>query len=247
MTARIDRLFPNPAGDLDDEALLAAYAFPDTVPWLRMNFVSSLDGAATRDGRSAGLGGDADSRVFTLLRRLADVVLVGAGTVRVEKYDEMELDEDAVAWRQRHGFAAQPTFALVSRSLDVDPSSAVFRDAPVRPIVYTVAAAPAERRQRLANVAEVVDAGDADVALGQVRADLVRRGLGRIHSEGGPSLFGAGIAEGAIDELCLTLAPSLESGDGRRIADAAEAAPTAFRLATLLKSGDELLLRYVTA
>ncbi|GGD37018.1 hypothetical protein GCM10010915_17230 [Microbacterium faecale] len=246
MTARIDRLFPHPSDDLDDEALLATYAFPDTVPWLRMNFVSSLDGAATRDGRSAGLGGDADSRVFTLLRRLADVVLVGAGTVRVEKYNEMELDEDAAAWRQRHGFAPQPTFALVSRSLDVDPSSAVFRDAPVRPIVYTVAAAPAERRERLANVADVVDAGDSDVALGQVRADLVRRGLGRIHSEGGPSLFGAGIVEGAIDELCLTLAPSLESGDGRRIADATEAAPTAFRLATLLKSGDELLLRYVT-
>ncbi len=247
MTARIDRLFPNPAGDLDDEALLAAYAFPDTVPWLRMNFVSSLDGAATRDGRSGGLGGDADSRVFALLRRLADVVLVAAGTVRVEKYDEMALDDIAVAWRQRHGFAPQPSFALVSRSLDVDPSSAVFRAAPVRPIVYTVTDAPVERRQRLANVAEVVDAGDADVALGQVRADLVRRGLGRIHSEGGPSLFGAGIAEGAIDELCLTLAPSLESGDGRRIADAAEAAPTAMRLASLLRSGDELLLRYVTA
>ncbi|MGO1745287.1 MAG: dihydrofolate reductase family protein, partial [Microbacterium gubbeenense] len=81
MSARIDRLWPDPEIDVDDDSLVETYAFPDG-PWLRMNFVSSLDGAATREGLSGGLGDDADHRVFDLLRRPADAVLVAAGTVR---------------------------------------------------------------------------------------------------------------------------------------------------------------------
>ena len=111
MSARIDRLWPEPAEDLDDERIVATYAFPDDKAWLRVNFVSSLDGAATRDGRSGGLGDDADHRVFDLLRRPADVVLVGAGTVRTEGYGAMTLDDAAVAWRRERGLPPQPVLA----------------------------------------------------------------------------------------------------------------------------------------
>lgn len=246
MTARIDRLFPDPAEDLDDDALLAEYAFPEHGPWLRVNFISSLDGAATRDGRSGGLGDDADRRIFGLLRRPADAVLVAAGTVRAEGYDAMRLDDAAVRWREENGRPPHPVFALVTRRLDLDPSSPVFADAPVRPIVYTVEGAPRDRRVALERVADVVTAGSVDVDLRLVREDLACRGLPRIHSEGGPSLFGAGIVSGAIDELCLTIAPSVDGGGAPRIADGSRAAPTAMRLATTLRSGDELLLRYVT-
>src|SRR5690606_12984881 len=100
-----DRLWPDPAPDLDDDALLASTAMPVDRAWLRMNFISSIDGAATRDGLSGGLGDPADRRLFELLRRPADAVLVGAGTARREGYDAMRLTDAAVAWRTARGLA----------------------------------------------------------------------------------------------------------------------------------------------
>ncbi|MGO1413913.1 MAG: pyrimidine reductase family protein [Microbacterium gubbeenense] len=243
MSARIDRLWPDPELDVDDDSLVETYAFPDG-PWLRMNFISSLDGAATREGLSGGLGDDADHRVFDLLRRPADAVLVAAGTVRAEGYEAMRLDDDSVAWRTRRGKPPHPVFALVSLSLDLDPASPVFADAPVRPIVYTTQNAPADRRSALERVADVVAVGAEEVELPAVVADLARRGLRHIHSEGGPSMFGSSLAQGAVDELCLTLAPTLEGGTARRIAASAEASPTPMQLVSVLRSSEELLLRY---
>jgi riboflavin biosynthesis pyrimidine reductase len=241
---RIDAIWPEPADELDDDAILARYAGPQDRTWLRMNFVESLDGAATRSGRSGGLGGGGDTRVFGLLRRLADVVLVGAGTARAEGYVAMRLGDVSAAWRIDRGQPPHPVFALVSGRLDLDPASEIFTDAPVRPIVYTVPGAPADRRAALAAVADVVDAGEASVDPARVRDDLASRGLRRVHAEGGPTLFGDAIVAGAVDELCLTLAPTLEAGDAGRIAHAASPAPTGMALAGVLRSGDELLLRY---
>lgn len=243
-SARIDRLWPAPASDLDDDALLGAYAFPPDRAWLRMNFIASLDGAATRAGRSGGLGDDADRRVFELLRRPADAVLVAAGTVRTEGYGAMRLDAAAVAWREANGLPSQPVFVLVTRSLDLDPRAAVFTDAPVRPIICTVDGAPADRRAALSAVADVVAVGEHDVDPLRLRDELAARGLTRIHAEGGPSLFGAFAAAGAVDELCLTLAPTLEGGDAGRITASDRAMPTAMALESVLRAGDELLLRY---
>lgn len=243
MNARIDRLWPNPEQDVGHDSLAETYAFPDG-PWLRMNFISSLDGAATRDGLSGGLGDDADHRVFDLLRRPADAVLVAAGTVRNEGYEAMRLEEDSVAWRTQHGMAPHPAFALITRSLDLDPASPVFADAPVRPIIYTTGSAPTDRRAALDQVADVVSAGDDAVDLAFVIADLSGRGIRHVHAEGGPSLFGASLEQGIVDELCLTLAPTLEGGTARRIAASATASPTPMRLVSVLRSGEELLLRY---
>lgn len=246
MNADINRLWPQAATQIDDDAILETYAFPDE-PWLRMNFVSSIDGAATRDGRSGELGDDADGRVFELLRRQADVILVGAGTVRDEGYVAMRLQDDAVAWRVARGMAEHPSFALVSGSLDLDPASDVFADAPIRPIIYTVAAAPAERREALRAVADVVDAGAETLDPLTVREDLASRGLGHVHSEGGPGVFGTFVVAGAVDEVCVTFASSLEAGDARRITHSPNAAPTDMNLASILQAEREIFLRYVRA
>lgn len=240
----IDRLWPHPASDLDDDALRKIIAFPAGRTWLRMNFITSLDGAATHAGRSGGLGDAADRRLFDLLRWEADAILLGAGTARIEGYGGMRLSDAAVAWRTDAGLAPQPTFALVSRSLDLDPTSPIFTDAPVRPIVYTVASAPTSRRSALADVADIVAAGEEDADGRRIRDDLTDRGLRRIHSEGGPHLFGALLAAGAVDALHLTLAPSLQSGSAGRIAHGLEV-PTEARLASVLRSGDGLLLQYL--
>jgi riboflavin biosynthesis pyrimidine reductase len=235
------------ADALTDDQLLELYSVADrTRPWLRANFVSSLDGAATHNGLSAGLGSPSDRRVFDLLRRLADVIVVGAGTVRAEGYGGLSLDDESADWRAGHGLTPQPVFAVVSASLNLD--TAIFADNPVRPLVLTVPAAPDDRRAALAEVADVVDSGVGRVDTRRMLDLLAERGLTQVHSEGGPHLFGTMIEEGTIDELCLTLSARLEGGLSRRIADGHPASATPMALAHVLTAADgTLLLRYVRA
>jgi len=245
MDETIDRVWPDPAAGLDDDELLAHMGFPAGRTWLRMNFIASLDGASTREGRSGGLGDAADRRVFNLLRRPADAVLVAAGTARIEGYGAMRLDDGAARWRVQNGLSPHPVFVLVTRSLNLDPRSAIFADAPVRPIVYTVSNGDARRRHALEAVADVVDVGADDVEPTRLKEDLARRGLGRIHSEGGPSLFGSFLAARAVDALHLTLTPTLEGGTAKRITDDERATHTDMKLRTVLRSDSELFLHYV--
>src|SRR5688500_3843219 len=145
----ISRAWPPPAATaLDDDQLTDCYAIADrSKPSVRFNFVSSIDGAATLNGLSGGLSGKADKRVFDILRRLCDVVLVGAGTLRAEGYGAMRLDGASVQWRRANGLADQPMFAIVSGTLGLDPASVVFTEAQVRPIVVTVGSALDARKE----------------------------------------------------------------------------------------------------
>lgn len=99
-----------------DEELIAAYTPVDrNVSMIRLNMVSSLDGAATLEGRSGALGGPADQQMLVRLRMLADIVLVGAGTVRVEGYQGNLVDDKAAGWRAEHGLPPQPQFVVATR------------------------------------------------------------------------------------------------------------------------------------
>src|SRR6476661_4920201 len=114
------------AAALDDEQLAGCYAINDrSRQSVRVNFVARIDGAATDHGVSGGLSGHADKRVFDLLRRLCDVILVGAGTVRAEGYGAMRLDRASVQLRRASGLSDHPVFAIVSRTLGLDPESAI--------------------------------------------------------------------------------------------------------------------------
>lgn len=218
--------------------LAAHYAYPDalTRPWVRVNFVSSADGAASVDGTSGGLGSDADKQVFGVLRELAEVVLVGAGTVRAEDYRG--------ARRDTVGRDTPPPIAVVTGSADLDPGSKLFTDTRVPPIVLTLGSASAERRDRLAAAgADVVVLDDLGPA--SLLGELGRRGLHRVLCEGGPSLFGGLVAADAVDELCLTVAPVLAAGTAGRIARGPEGSPP--RLLSLvgaLEADGTLLLHY---
>lgn len=244
-SARIDSLLPLPASDLSDDALSALYDRADrSAPWLRVNFVSSVDGAATIDGVSGGLGGAADHRIFDLLRELCDVVIVGAGTVRGEGYGPMVLPPSSVARRVSRGLSPHPVFAIVSNRLDLDPASRIFTEAPVRPIVVTTDAAPHDQLNSLAAVADVLIAGEQHLDPARLVSELAGRGLTQQHCEGGPSLFGTLLAAGGIDELCLTVSPHLVAGDAKRIAAGALPSPRELTLGHVLVSDDTLLLRY---
>ena len=235
----VRQLLPDPADDLSDDDLLAAYAVPDG-EHLRVNFVESADGAVTLAGKSGGLSGPADKRVFQLLRDLADVVLVAAGTIRNEGYGYPDLAPERRARRVRAGRPELPTFAIVSRSLDLDLSSSLFTDAPVRTVVLTDGTAPADRRKELEAYAEVVVTGGLD---GHVRA-LRERGHDRILCEGGPSLFGGLAREGLLDELCLTVSPLLAGPGPGRIVAGPEHEPIPLTLTTLLEEDGALFHRF---
>ena len=156
---------------LDDHALRAALAAPtaeDTGPgpWVRVVFIASADGAATLDGRAGGLGSPADQRLLSLSRHDADVVLVGAGTIRAEGYEGALLSEEDRRRRAEAGGPADPPVAVVSGSLDLDPESAFFTAAPVRPWILTSRAALAaepERATALAARADVLAVGQEHV------------------------------------------------------------------------------------
>ncbi|WBM81041.1 pyrimidine reductase family protein [Cryobacterium breve] len=231
--------------DFSQAALLDAYRIEDrTAPRLRVNFIASLDGAATHDGLSGGLNNADDKLVFDTLRSLTDVILVGAGTVRAEGYGGIRLNAAAEVWRVAHGLPPQPRIAVVSGRLDLDVGHPLFTDAATRPIVITHAGSSAEKRADLEAVADVFVSGVAEIDLPLALCELAARGLRQVLCEGGPSLFGALIAADAVDELCLSLSPVLEAGTSGRIAHSAATASRAMRLGHVLTAGDMLFLRY---
>jgi riboflavin-specific deaminase-like protein len=244
--AIIARTWPAPAATaLDDERLVECYAAGRGARSVRMNFVSSIDGAATTGGLTAGLSSPADKRVFDILRRLCDVVLVGAGTVRAEGYGAMRLDEASVQWRRANGLADQPVFAIVSGALRLDPRSAVFTEAPVRAVVVTIGASASARKEAFSRVADVLVCGEARLDVGAMLGELATRGLRQVLCEGGPTLFGALLEADCVDELCVTLSPQIEAGAAPRIAAGALPQARRMRLHHVLVSGSTLLLRYL--
>jgi len=247
MTEPVIRSLGAGTAGLSDEEILDRYRVDDRSSlWVRANFISSIDGAATSGGLSAGLGSPADLRVFDLLRRLCDVVVVGAGTVRAEGYGPMRLEPHATRWRRAHGLPEHPVFAIVSAGLNLDPASRIFTEAPVRPIVVTTDGAPQERKNALADVADVLSAGNPRVDTVRMLAQLHERGLSQVHCEGGPSLFADLIREDTVDELCLTVGPALEGPGAPRIVTGNPVdGPRAMDLASVLESDGTLLLRYV--
>ena len=233
-------------GVFDPQDLLARYTVPDrSKPHLRVNFVTSLDGAATHNGLTAGLNNEADHQVFHTLRMLSDVVLVGAGTVRQEGYEDLRVTAEQSRWRTEQGLPAHPVMAVVSRSLGLDAAAPLFARAPVRPLVFTTEEAPQGRRRDLSSVAEVITAGRTGVQPDHVVAALIERGLPQILSEGGPTWFGDLIGADVVDEMCLTLSPLLEGGPASRIAHGPNQRSTPMSLVSVLQAGDMLILRYL--
>lgn len=229
--------------DLADADLAESYP-RSSQPVLRVNFVASIDGSVTVDGKSGGLGGPGDKLIFDWLRTACDALVVAAGTVRKENYDALRLTAPAREWRVSQGLPEFPLMVIVSGSLDLDPAQLVFADAPIRPLVITHAGAPADRRAALEPVAEIVTVGETSVDLAAAVRELHARGATQLLCEGGPHLLGALIAADLVDEMCLTLSPLLVGGSGGRIAAGADGPPREMSLRGLLADGDMLFLRY---
>ncbi len=220
----MDRLFPAPTPDID---VATAYADAsrhrhDGRPWVAMSMISSIDGATAIEGRSGGLGGAGDKAVFSAMRALADVIVVGAATVRAEGYGPPR--------------KAGQRIAVVSSRGGFDWDQPLWTSG--AGLLVTTDAAPAAP-------VETIRAGDTAVDLGaalrQISGEVVV-------AEGGPHLNGQLLAAGLVDELCVTLAPSAVAGDSARIATGTQATPESareLRLMHVLHDNGYLFCRYV--
>jgi riboflavin biosynthesis pyrimidine reductase len=237
--------------DVDGDELPTLYAYPADLNrvWLRANFIASLDGGATVGGTTGRLGGPGDRAIFNLLRELADVILVGAGTVRAEDYSGARLSITQRQSRQARAQCEIPQLAIVTKSGRLDRDMPVFTRTEVPPLVCTCAAVADETRHALGGLADVVECSDVDpgkVDEASVLAALADRGLYRVLTEGGPMLFSSFVERGMLDELCLTIAPSLVGGLASRIATGPGQVLTAMRRAHILTDDDGYLYtRYV--
>jgi riboflavin biosynthesis pyrimidine reductase len=236
---------------VDEGRLADFYAYPDDLRrcWVRGNMITSLDGGATDDGKSGGLAGPGDRELFTLMRETADVILVGAGTVRAENYSGAQFNVAQRQRRQDRGQAEVPPIAVVTRSGQLDHDAKVFTRTEVPPLILTCANSADDTRRRLAGVAEVIDASGPDpdaVDDAVMLAALAQRKLFRVLSEGGPSLLGSLIEDGLLDELCLSIAPVLVGGAARRIVTGAGQIRASMRRTHLLSDeAGYLYTRYV--
>lgn len=189
------------ADKLTDEQLASLYDVPST-PWLRVNMVSTVDGAATGEGGKTGtINNAADKRVFDLLRRQADAVVVGAGTARAEGYRPME-----------------KPLVVVSRRGAVPPQ--LLEAAPGAVLLATCESAEGlEVTRDLLGADNVLVLDGTGVDLSALRARLVERGLANLLSEGGPHLLRDMLEAGVVDELCATFVPRLVAGEHIRMTE----------------------------
>jgi riboflavin biosynthesis pyrimidine reductase len=214
-------------GEVGDDRDLEALYRPPTLPWLRVNMVSTLDGAANGEsGKSGSINNEADKRVFHALRAQADAIVVGAGTARTERYR----------------VAAVPLVIVSHRGLVPEQ----LQDAPPGTVLLVTCADSlglAECRETL-GPDQVIVAGESQVDLAAMKAELVERGFRDLLSEGGPHLLRDLLAADVADELCLTWVPRTLGGVHPRILEG-EAVDVPMRLAVLLEEQGTLIGRWI--
>lgn len=232
---------------LDDRELVELLRFP--VPpsdgWVRTNFVTTVDGSITGpDGASASIGTPSDQHLFALHRALADAVVVAGGTARSEGYRAVDLAPWQSELRVSENLAPYPMLVVVSGSARLDPEVAVPAQGEGGPVVLVTTAGHPETTLaplRRAGI-EVLELGEDAVDLRAMVDDLAGRGLPRLLCEGGPTLHRDLLAQGLVDELLLTLAPSVVGGIGARTtAGDALPDPVDLELHTVLLGDDDAL------
>ncbi|GAB3248925.1 dihydrofolate reductase family protein [Nocardioides dilutus] len=236
-------LGPTP-GRLEADEVVAAYPWPEGRRWVRAMMVTTLDGAAAGpDGLSGSISGEADKLVFDAVRRHADAVLIGAQTLRAERYGPMRAKGEDAEARRAQGLAPAPRLAVVSRSLDLPWDEPVFTESALPVLVLTGPSADPELVARASERSEVVNVA----ADGDPRAfvdALEQRGLRRIVCEGGPTLLRHLVAAGMVDEADITVSPVM-TGTGTSPDTPRLPSVVGFDLVQVLTEDGFLMGRYV--
>ena len=241
---QLNRLYPRP-GEGTPEELVAGLDLgsraPAGRPYLVLNMVASLDGKAAAAGRTRSLSSEADRLVFHGLRTQVDAILVGAGTVRVERYGRATKSDELRERRVREGLEPDPLTVIVSGRLDLSPDLPILQEPEARVVVVT--GAEHEIEGTAAQVSYMRTGDDLSLMLARLRED---HGVRSVLCEGGPTLNGFLFAAGVVDELFLTLSPQILGGSGaltivggRELLEAAGA-----ELVWLFEGAGELFLRW---
>jgi riboflavin biosynthesis pyrimidine reductase len=218
-------------------------------PHVMLNMVSTVDGRATLGGRSGPISDRADRALFHALRTAVDAVLVGAGTVRTERYGRIIADADRRELRRRRGLSEEPLACIVSGRLALDEDIPLLLEPAARVVILTSSAASLP-----ASTAHVDYIRTARDGLLDLRAGLIelreRFAVGAILCEGGPHLCCQLLAAGLVDELFLSVAPKLAGGEPsggealRILAGGELEPPVELELLGVLADGSALFLRY---
>jgi riboflavin-specific deaminase-like protein len=212
-------------------------------PFVATNFAATVDGRATIGGVSGPIGSSADTEMLARLRTRFDAVMIGAGTMRAERYGRVVADREQRERRERLGLPHDPLMAIVSGRLDLPWDAPLFTAGDGRVLIFT--ASEADPPETATSLRVVRHEGQVDLAAA-LRHLRDERGIRALLCEGGPHLHGQLWAAGLVDELFLTTAPKLTGADDApRIVEGLNA-PLAedLELAWLLEHEGELFARY---
>lgn len=185
---------------------------PAERPYVITNFVVTLDGHATHEGRSGPIGSAVDTAMLVALRTRVDALMIGAGTMRVERYGRALTDPAKRERRERDALARDPLMVLVSAGLDLPWGAPLFTEGAGEVLVFTTSQEqPPQTTTPVRVVRQPGEQVDMAAALGHLRSE---RGIRALLCEGGPRLHGQLIAGGLVDELFITQAPKLGGGVG---------------------------------
>jgi riboflavin biosynthesis pyrimidine reductase len=217
---------------------------PDDRPIVLVNMVATVDGLITLGGRSGPIGGPGDHALFHGLRTIVDAVLVGTGTLRVERYGRMVRDPARRARRAELGLAEDPIALLITHSGRLPWDAPLFAAGEQ----HVVIVAPPGRVAPPDEVAARVDVVElpAPTPLAALRAVRERFGIRAVLCEGGPTLNRGLLADAVLDELFVTIGPVLGASEDslRIVAGEPLPEPLPVRLLSVSRCGDELYLRY---
>jgi riboflavin-specific deaminase-like protein len=210
-------------------------------PYLILNFATTIDGRAAISGKSGPIGSRTDTEMLQRLRTRVDAVMIGAGTMRAERYGRIVSDPQLRAYRERTGLAHDPLAVIVSNRLELPWDAGLFTDGGGRVVIFTASEQEPPETATPVRVIRHPDGVELDRALEWL---LKKRGICSVLCEGGPTLHGRLREGGLADELFLTIAPKIAGGEGPRILEGALADVDNVELAWLLDSGSELFARY---
>jgi riboflavin-specific deaminase-like protein len=243
-THPVRRLLPDLAETTVAEQLagldLKPLALPER-PYLILNFATTLDGRAAVGGHSSPIGSATDTEMLQRLRTRVDAVMIGAGTMRAERYGRMVSDPNFRAYRERTGLSHDPLAVIVSNRLELPWDAELFTDGGGRVVIFTASDQEPPETATPVTVVRHPDGVELDQALDWLRND---RGIRSVLCEGGPTLHGRLREGGLADELFLTIAPKIAGGEGPRILEGALPEVDDVELTWVLDAGSELFARY---
>jgi riboflavin-specific deaminase-like protein len=238
------RLLPDPGpttvGEQLGELDLVALSRPDR-PYLVTNFAITLDGKSTIHGLSGSIGSETDTQMLVGLRTKVDAVMIGAGTMRAERYGRILMDPEKRSWRERHGLPHDPLMVIVSGRLDVPWDAPLFTEGGGRVLIFTASQADAPETATPVRVVRHQGRVDLREAMRHLREE---RGVRALLCEGGPRLHGQLLDASLVDELFVTHAPKLVGGDGPGLATGLSHLERPLEVIWVLSENGELFARY---